>query len=428
MANPRTPGPAAPGAIAPGNSQQRSGRQDVKGVKQTRSHEMGTVGRKPKTMDGFAVGDHVEVRPAEEILAGLDERGERDSLPFMPEMLKFCGQQFTVESIAYKTCDTVNITGLHKMENSVHLTGLRCDGAAHGGCQAGCLIFWKTEWLTRAAQTDPAGVGQSVADGAGASEGLPRHSTDDAGPRSQATVSPVSPAEAPARTACTPERLREVALGACRPDAAEGVADKPLYSCQTTELPRATGAVIPRWDVRQYVADVRYGNAPLGRVFRGIVIEIFNLAQAVSRRVLPAWLRIKDGVKYPFIVGTARQMPVATLGLEAGDWVKVKSAEEIAKTLDKDYRNRGLYFDREMMKYCGRTAQVLRPVDRIIEETTGRMITMKTPCVILTDAVCTSDFHRSCPRAIYAYWREIWLERVPAPVPSREVMSAERAQ
>jgi hypothetical protein len=48
------------------------------------------------------------------------------------------------------------------------------------------------------------------------------------------------------------------------------------------------------------------------------------------------------------------------------------------------------------------------------------MITMKTPCIILSDVVCTADFHRSCPRAIYAYWREIWLERIPEPAQIRE--------
>jgi hypothetical protein len=341
-----------------------------------------------KAMNGFAVGDLVEVKPAREILAGLDDRGERDSLQFMPEMLKLCGQQFVVESIAYKTCDTVNITGLHKMENTVHLTGLRCDGQEHGGCQAGCLIYWKTDWLT--------------------------HVSEKAHPETTSH----GPTENPASQAgCTPERLAEVALGACRGDDPDDVADGPLYSCQATELPRAIGPVIPMWDVRQYVDDVRFGNAPSGRVLKGILIEIFNLAQALSRRVLPSRLRFRGGVKYPFIVGTARQMPVGTLDLKPGDWVRVKSAEEIAGTLDKDYQNRGLYFDREMLKYCGRTAQVLRGVDRIIEEKTGRMIRMKTPCVILTDAVCTSDFHRSCPRAIYAYWREVWLERVPAPVP-----------
>jgi hypothetical protein len=26
--------------------------------------------------------------------------------------------------------------------------------------------------------------------------------------------------------------------------------------------------------------------------------------------------------------------------------------------------------------------------------------------------ICTSDYHRLCPRGIYPYWREIWLERV----------------
>jgi hypothetical protein len=391
---------------------------------------MGTIGRELKTMNGFAVGDIVEVKSAAEILAGLNDRGERDSLQFMPEMLKFCGKQFIVDKISYKTCDTVNITGLHKMENTVHLAGLRCDGQAHGGCQAGCFIYWKTDWLARVLETGSegqTGPDRTAAPERSASKVLPRVQFENVELGAEATTRHVPTAEATAQTGCTPGRLAEVAMGACRRDDLKDVTDGPMYSCQATELPRAIGDVIPMWNVRQYVDDVRYGNAPLGRVFRGIIIEIFNKAQALSRRILPAWLRFKGGVKYPFIVGTARQMPVATLGLQPGDWVKVKSAEQIGKTLNKDYRNRGLYFDREMLKYCGRTAQVLRRVDRIIEETTGRMITMKTPCVILTDAVCTADYHRSCPRAIYAYWREIWLERVPAPVPPREMASAQSA-
>jgi hypothetical protein len=168
--------------------------------------------------------------------------------------------------------------------------------------------------------------------------------------------------------------------------------------------------------VGQYVDDVRYGNASLRHVLWGIVVGIFNVGQTASRRLLPRWLRIKDGLTYPFIV-TDRSRPVATLGLEPGDWVRVKSVDEISQTLDKNQRNRGLYFDREMVRYCGRTMQVLRRVDRIIEETTGRMITMKTPSVILSGGVCTADYHRSCPRAIYAFWREGWLERVAAPTP-----------
>ena len=36
-----------------------------------------------------------------------------------------------------------------RMRNAVHLEGLRCDGQAHGGCQAGCLLYWKEAWLRR---------------------------------------------------------------------------------------------------------------------------------------------------------------------------------------------------------------------------------------------------------------------------------------
>ena len=38
------------------------------------------------------VGEAVEVRSEAEILSRLDENGRLDGLPFMPEMLQFCGQ------------------------------------------------------------------------------------------------------------------------------------------------------------------------------------------------------------------------------------------------------------------------------------------------------------------------------------------------
>jgi hypothetical protein len=44
------------------------------------------------------------------------------------------------------------------MANAVHLEGLRCDGITHGGCQAGCLIFWKEAWLKRAGVDDSPGA------------------------------------------------------------------------------------------------------------------------------------------------------------------------------------------------------------------------------------------------------------------------------
>ena len=53
-----------------------------------------------------------------------------------------------------------------------------------------------------------------------------------------------------------------------------------------------------------------------------------------------------------------------------------------------------------------------RASNRIIEESTGEMVEIKSDCIILEGVVCTGDYYRFCTRAIYPYWREIWLERV----------------
>src|SRR5436190_20493355 len=93
-------------------------------------------------------GDWVEVRSKEEILATLDGSGQLEGMPFMPEMFAFCGKRLRVYKRAHKTCDTVFPTRSRLVPGAVHLE-TRCDGQAHGGCQAGCLLFWKEAWLKR---------------------------------------------------------------------------------------------------------------------------------------------------------------------------------------------------------------------------------------------------------------------------------------
>lgn len=313
------------------------------------------------------VGEIVEVRNREEILASLDERGEVGALPFMPEMLQFCGRRFRVDKLAIKVCDTIDWSGMYKMDDAVHLAGVRCDGSAHGGCQAGCLLYWKESWLKRVDRIEP-----------GVEEPTGGISEDD---------------------------LRAATR---RSDAA----GNEVFSCQATELMRAAPTFLPFWDVRQYVRDVRSGNAGAWATVRSVAVGAFNKYQDLSKRFLPSFLRIRDGLRFPFIQGSLRRTPTGALDLQPGELVRVKSVEEIVGTLDGENRNRGMSFDREMLKYCGREARVLRRVERIIDEKTGRMIDLKNPCIVLDDVVCTSDYHRRCPRAVYAYWREIWLERV----------------
>lgn len=104
--------------------------------------------------EAFRRGDEVQVRDPSEILATLDGNAALDGLPFMPEMVALCGQRFTVERRAERLCDTVHYSGTRRLHDSVLLDDLRCDGAAHGGCQAECRFFWKEAWLRRAGPED----------------------------------------------------------------------------------------------------------------------------------------------------------------------------------------------------------------------------------------------------------------------------------
>jgi hypothetical protein len=314
-------------------------------------------------------GDLVRVRSREEILATLDANGRLDGQPFMPEMLEFAGRELPVDKIAHKTCDTINrpSTGLRKLDHTVHLTDARCDGSAHGGCQAGCLLFWREEWLETP-------------------DGVPLRAP-------QAAPNPV----------VTEQTLAD--------DTVAGVADDgaTLYRCAATEVMRATSPLAPL-EMGQYVDDVRSGNFSALFVIRGLLILMFNKFQALSRK-LPRRLRIADGRPYPFYKGTGPGPKPEPLRLQPGELVEVKSKEEIMAALGPNSKNRGLIFDGEMLPFCGRRARVLKSVDKIIEEHTGRMLHLRD-CVILDQVTCMGRYHRFCPRAIHTYWREAWLRRV----------------
>jgi hypothetical protein len=338
-------------------------------------------------------GEWVEVRSKEEILRTLDKRAQLEGLPFMPQMLQYCGQRFRVFKRAHKTCDTVNDYKGRKMNSAVHLEGIRCDGGAYGGCEAACLIFWKEAWL------------KSVAD-----------------PRSPAAVSPEF--EPTVGTASGSGCREEDVLAGTKASASAGEsAQDPVYVCQATQVPAATEP-LPWWNVLQYVEDLASGNAGVGRMARGFIYMGFNgLANAGIGAGRPLrWLydvfqRLRGGIPYPRKRGripAGAKTPDVKLNLQPSEWVRVKSYNEILETLDVHNKNRGLYFDAEMVPYCGRSFRVLRRVERILDEKTGKMMELKNPCIMLDGVVCQSRYSECrlfCPRSIYSYWREIWLER-----------------
>ena len=343
-------------------------------------------------------GDIVQVRSPEEILATLDERGRLDQLPFMPEMLPYCGQQFQVYQRADKTCDTVTGTGGRRLTHTVHLRELRCDGQAHGGCQAGCLLFWKEAWLRRIDETevDHHTASQSLAD--------------------------------------SPPDVETLLAHAVYQEGSDVTEHAPRYACQATELLHAS-TPLSKWDIRQYVRDVWSKNLSLGQL-----LKLWGLAAAhrivrigVGYRFLLASYetlsRIFGGLPYPFRSGTisdADPTPSLQTGLQPGDVVRVRSFDDIRQTLNTTNRNRGLRFDAEMVPYCGQTHQVERRVHNIINEQTGEMMHFRNPCIVLEGVVCQSRYSSGrlgCPRRIPSYWREIWLDRVTPSEPNCQTES-----
>jgi hypothetical protein len=318
----------------------------------------------------LAPGELVRVLSAQEIFSTLDGSGMLDNLPLMPEMVQYCGQTFSVSKRADKTCGPDH--GLRRMENTVHLANVRCDGSAHGGCQAACLMYWKEAWLERVP-----------------SNGAPNR--QELGADEDAFV----------KQTLVPATVNGDASGT----------HEQTWRCQATEVPRASER-LHGWQLHQYAGDVR--NWGLVKVLRTLLIEALNRVQLISRHRLPQFLLFRGGQTYPFTAGTLakEQAPSAKLGLQPGDRVRIKSKDEIVKTLDQTSHNRGLSFDAEMVKYCGRTATVRSRVQRLIDEPTGRMVHIRGDCIILEGVTCTADYHRLCPRGIYPYWREIWLEKL----------------
>lgn len=310
-----------------------------------------------RTLD-LKPGELVEVRSAAEIMSSLDAEGKLDGLPFMPEMIAFCGRRLRVSSRADNTCARGQP---RRIEATVHLEQLRCDGSAHRGCEAGCLLLWKEAWLRRA--TD------------GAEDGAQNR------------------AIANGDTDAAYRRLSEIA-------------QKPnnTLMCQATELHSASCA------------------APTGSppaFFAGLTRDFVSHKRSLSDlRKLATYFKGK-AILYAFMLWARapwnadryRKTPATPLGLQPGEVVRVRGRLEILRTLDRNGCNRGMEFKPEMFQFCGRKYPVIYNMQRRIDERSGELKGFRSPCIVLESIYCEGQ-RSFCQRSNYHYWREIWLSRV----------------
>ena len=212
------------------------------------------------------VGQLVEVRSEDEILATLDANGMLEDLPFMPEMVRFCGQQFRVGAVAHKLCDTQSRTGMRRM------TQLRAPGR-----RGRPLRRWRARRLPGRL---PALLEDRLAQ-AGRRSG--RRPTRPAGRR-------------PLRRACCRCWSRRPA--ARRRHRRRSGARRP--SCCGRRRSRCRSR-----DLAQYVQDVRTGNVSVAWSSRAFLVGMFNRVQGITERVLPNALRFRGGRPWKFLRGRA---------------------------------------------------------------------------------------------------------------------------
>jgi hypothetical protein len=81
-----------------------------------------------------------------------------------------------------------------------------------------------------------------------------------------------------------------------------------------------------------------------------------------------------------------------------------------------------------MLRFCGGRFRVLRNVDTLIEEKTGRLLRLRNPCVILDGVTAKGDFHRFYPQNDYPLWRDIWLRRVSDDLASASIPVSDATQ
>ena len=260
----------------------------------------------------------MRVKTPSEILRTLDADGKRDGLPFMPEMVAYCGSCIRVYRSAHRTCVVGH--GFRAMKDAVFLQDARCDGSFHDQCDRGCLLFWKTDWLVPADAHSGAPPAWSALDEAAAAH------------------------------------LRRLPTR-----------DGARYMCQSTALASAT-TPLHRWDIRPLLHEV--------------LARELSPADFVRILLRTLWRRATGGSAERQLAGVPGPKSRGSLDLRRGEWVALKPIGELRNHLDDKGRNCGLAFPPTMHHAIGRSYRVAFPVRQIILEQTGTMVKLSNPVAL----------------------------------------------
>ena len=210
--------------------------------------------------------------------------------------------------------------------------------------KASCRLYWKERWLRPSADDHPSGS---------------RPTRDD-------------------------PNFEELARLSYANVSRDQLAGSESFRCQTTELPRASAEVSRRGTPWSLLTELVSRNVTVGRSV-GVVARAAVHYSAWRLGLRPRRLAM------PYDPTAEGFSPPPLAGLHMGQLVRVRSRREIARTLGPDGKTRGLWFDREMLAFCGQTFRVRAKIERFVDEATGRLVTLKTDCYSLENVVCSGD-------------------------------------
>jgi hypothetical protein len=101
----------------------------------------------------------------------------------------------------------------------------------------------------------------------------------------------------------------------------------------------------------------------------------------------------------------------AVAELQKGDLVRVRSLEDVERTLDYRGFTKGCKFMGQMAQYCDQEFQVAGKVEKFFDE--ARCRTLKCKNLVVLDRVhCNGESVGGCDRKCFLFWRAEWLEKI----------------
>lgn len=103
------------------------------------------------------------------------------------------------------------------------------------------------------------------------------------------------------------------------------------------------------------------------------------------------------------------------LKLRAGEWVEVRSVEEIMATLDASGRLEGLPVMPQMLQYCGQRFRVRKRAHKLCDTAYATGARKMSSAVFLDDLRCDGKAFDRCEMNCTIFWKEAWLKRADPP-------------